>query len=178
MTLILVRHVETDDNVDGELSGLRDVKISEEGKKQREKLISELKKKPVGSIHCGTLLRQIYTATPIKGLYPHEKYQEDPRLNEYNSGKFRDRSELVKFLLEGDGDILDKKPEGGETLREFQRRVGGFYDEVCRNHDGKNILVITSKGPIQIMMGISKNMDLLKALTEIKVEPAQIIEIN
>jgi len=133
--------------------------LTENGKKQVEKLISELKNNGVDLIYYSPLQRTKETAKQVAdslGL-PSEALIEDNRLLEMGFGEFEGKTidEYHTFLGGGVGS-LTKRPLGGENWTEVKQRVGQLLYELDDKHKGKKILFVSHNGTLQMLQAVAK----------------------
>ena len=166
-TLYLVRHGQASfgaDNYD---------KLSELGHRQCVRLGEYFRHKGVrfDAALVGTLQRQIESLAGIaEGLQWQPEPLSWPGLNEYDSQAVvsaihpeplarPDSPELVRhhFRLLRDGLVQwmagNTQPEGMPSYAEFVRGVTGALDHIRQNHHEKNVLVVSSGGPISTAVG-------------------------
>ena len=142
MKLYLVRHGQTEANVNNLFNGRNERDLNEVGVKQAEGLVSKMKELPLDLIITSPLKRTIHTANilNIKGL----KIDTDDRLIE------RDFKELT---LKPTNLISDKsklynlgtyEEVGGiEAFQAIYDRVESFIKDIRMKYTNKNILVVT-----------------------------------
>jgi 2,3-bisphosphoglycerate-dependent phosphoglycerate mutase len=140
LSLILIRHGETDWNNQQRIQGQRDLPLNEIGRQQARDLQPVLAPAFAGStvkvcVISSDLQRTLQTAQiAINGLADIET---DTRLRELDYGEWEglDRpalesrcpSEAAHWFR---GDDFDFKPHGGESLRELHQRMLGFHQAV------------------------------------------------
>jgi probable phosphoglycerate mutase len=59
----------------------------------------------------------------------------------------------------------ERTPDGGESLRAVERRVVDRFEELA-DADGETVLVVTHGGPLCILLGHTKGMDLTESLSK------------
>ena len=153
--LILVRHVVTDDNENAKLSGHIDSKVSEQGKKQIEKLTDYLKNEKIDKIYTTTSSR---TKETVKYLAEINKIdiQESEALKEISFGDFegKDFKEIQKNYPDEFNKMISQgyeyKYPNGESLIECYERVSKEI-KLILEYNGKDstILVCSHAGTIR-----------------------------
>lgn len=153
--LILVRHVVTDDNEHAKLSGHIDSKVSEQGKKQIEKLTDYLKNEKIDKIYTTTSSR---TKETVKYLAEINKIdiQESEALKEISFGDFegKDFKEIQKNYPDEFNKMISQgyeyKYPNGESLIECYERVSKEI-KLILEYNGKDstILVCSHAGTIR-----------------------------
>ena len=153
--LILVRHVVTDDNENAKLSGHIDSKVSEQGKKQIEKLTDYLKNEKIDKIYTTTSSR---TKDTVKYLAEINKIdiQESEALKEISFGDFegKDFKEIQKNYPDEFNKMISQgyeyKYPNGDSLIECYERVSKEI-KLILEYNGKDstILVCSHAGTIR-----------------------------
>jgi alpha-ribazole phosphatase len=152
--LILVRHATTNDNIDGNLSGHIDSKISNLGKVQISKLNKFLEKENINSIYTTTSTRTKQTILDIstsRGIIIVEK----ENLKEISFGDFEGMNfeyikskhpeEFKKLIKEG----FEYRYPNGESLIDSYYRVCKEIDEIISNNKDKTVLICSHAGTIR-----------------------------
>jgi isoleucyl-tRNA synthetase len=147
---------------------LKEYPLTEKGRKQIKKLIKKLKKERIDLIFSSDFLRTKQTAQIIaKAL--SVKIIFDERLRDINYGEFCGR--LKKEYFEKFPDTLEKfkrnskRPKGGENWFDVKKRMLNFIEDLEREYQGKNILIVSHGDPLWILEGIlegKENEDILK----------------
>ena len=160
--LWLVRHGESTWNTLGLAQGHCDqARLTRLGQRQAWDVASQLRDRPVGALFSSDLRRALETAAPlaeVTGL----AVTRDARLRERCLGVLEGAATAAigptANGLSGDEVVEpDAHPEGGESLREFYRRVAGFADELatrCRAIGAERageIAVVAHGGTLRVM---------------------------
>lgn len=127
--LILVRHGETDGNVEGRTQGRRDVPLNARGRRQAAALAERLRGRPLVAVVSSPSTRCLATAEAIAA--PHAlAVTTDARLAEIDQGVFEgltgeemrraDPAFMARWRAE---DPTDLRIPGGESMGEVQRRM-------------------------------------------------------
>jgi probable phosphoglycerate mutase len=160
--LWLVRHGESTWNTLGLAQGHCDqARLTRLGQRQAWAVAAQLRDRPVAALYASDLRRALETAAPlaeVTGLSVHR----DTRLRERCLGVLEGAATTAigpaANGLCGDQVVEpDARPEGGESLREFYRRVAGFADELasrCRTMDAeraKEIAVVAHGGTLRVL---------------------------
>ncbi len=167
---ILMRHGEAESNVKSvinsnpknkELFGLTD-----KGKKEVEKEIKKIKKAGVDMIFSSDFRRTKETAEIVSKSLGIEM-KTDERLREVNTG-FLDGSSEEDYhnhfinLREK----FEKRPEGGENLRDIARRVLNFLEDIEKKYENRKILIISHDYPLWMIETVMKGWGEEKAVWE------------
>jgi probable phosphoglycerate mutase len=142
MTILIVRHGETDGNAARVLQR-PDVPLNERGRRQADRLAKRLVALGFDRIICSDLLRARMTAEPIaacSGL----AVEESPLLQERNFGDLRG---MAYAALPEDPFGPDVKPPNGEDWPAFHARVAdAFAFIVDRRRSSNGTLVVVTHG--------------------------------
>lgn len=141
MNIYVLRHGQTNYNVEGRFQGQVDIKMNEKEERQTNEIAQELKKIDFDIIFCSPLTRTIDTAKKIDS----RKIKIDKRIIERSFG-----------LLEGKKGISDYENRLDEfkieSIQKLIFRVNNFLDEVMEQYKNqKNILIVTHEGIAQII---------------------------
>ncbi len=153
--LILVRHGETEANVQQIWQGSLDAPLTERGQKQvvaTAKYIAEVNKQyPIHAFYVSPLPRAQSTAAAIAqtiGLYP----QIDEALREFDLGDWEGRS----FVELKEKENLWNRwrtdpwfaPPGGESPRSFNQRAVQAFQHLAEQYPDQTVLAVTHGGLI------------------------------
>src|SRR5689334_20744980 len=142
MTILLVRHGETDVNAQRVLQRA-DVPLNERGMRQAELVARRLFEHGHGHMLCSELPRARITAAPITSL-SGIAIEESPLLQERNFGDLRG---TAYDALGYDPFGLDVAPPNGETWPAFHARVAdAFAFIVTRRRSVSGTLVVVTHG--------------------------------
>ncbi len=154
--LLLVRHGQTDWNLEGRYQGASEVPLNATGREQAERVAAELATRRIDAVYCSPLGRSLDTAWAIArrhGLEP----RIDPRLREIDLGEWEgmlasriaeEYPELHRRWLEDPRPVC---PPGGETIREVHDRVISAVEEMVAKHHGATLCVVTHKTAVVVI---------------------------
>ena len=148
-TILLVRHGETDWNLEGRVQGHSDRPLNDTGHTQAQALAEQLAGEPLDAVYASDLLRALDTARPA--AYAHGlPVLPLPGLREKNFGTWEG---LTDF------EIRERFPESkvgpwgdAETTEEVATRVLASLREVAERHPGGHVLVVTHGGPLRAVL--------------------------
>ena len=154
--LILIRHGETDWNVQGRFQGQIDVPLNALGQRQAQRVAERMARERVDVLYCSDLLRTRQTAEPAA-----QKLQlqaaPDAGLREQHFGileglsfdevQTRHPRQLADWLLYDPDYAL---PEG-ESVRSFHARVVGAVQALAARHAGQTLAVVTHGGVLDMV---------------------------
>ncbi|MEK7638260.1 MAG: histidine phosphatase family protein [Patescibacteria group bacterium] len=158
MKLILTRHGETEENKRDIIAGWKPGKLSVKGKKQVAAVARKLRGTPIDYILSSDLKRCKDTVVAIN------KYHRAPvkylkSLRELGSGVFDGKpgADIQKALDEYKGSREAYKPEGGESMIAFRRRVLAFKKSLAKQkkrYEGKIILICSHSTWAKTFLGL------------------------
>ena len=154
-TLILIRHGETNKNVNQSLHATDDPeKLNDTGRKQIEKTVARLNEYLPSKVYSSKEKRALQSAKIVaKSLTI--PFEEIERMQERNWGIFTGKPwEDVKKVLDlmSLEERYDYIPEGGESWRTFETRLIDAVKKLVKNNEGKSIVVMTHGGAIRALM--------------------------
>ena len=147
--LILVRHVLTEDNELAKLSGHIDSKVSEEGKKQIEKITEFLKYEKIDRIYTTTSSRTKETVKNLANINSIE-IQQSEDLQEISFGDFegKDFKEIQKNYPDEFNKMIEQGYKytypNGESLIDCYERVSKGIGSILNETPEDNIILICS----------------------------------
>jgi len=148
MTLLYLRHGQTDWNARNLVQGRTDIPLNETGRRQARERAAELvaHQPPVELIYASPMKRARETAGIIQQALDVPIHFDD-RLVELNFGLLEgaDRAQLLGGSALGHLDALGE----AEFLRQGKSlygRVGDFLDEISDRHPGQCVLVVAHGG--------------------------------
>jgi len=154
--LFLIRHGETDWNVEGRYQGQADPPLNDRGLRQAHELGDKLASVNLDLLYTSPLLRSEQTAEIISRKLAIPFYK-DERLMEINQGKWqtRLRSEIEALYPDlfrrWETDPWEVTPPGGESLEQVGQRVFAAIDELLQKHSGKRIGIVSHRIPIALI---------------------------
>ena len=141
MKIFIIRHAETTSNKKDIVQGWIDTPLSQEGKRQAEKLASRLKNYEFDFIYCSDLRRCKQTLLPImKNRTNNVHYTK--LLRERNRGIFqgRKRKYLVEWMTKYQHDFKKKIPKG-ESFADVTGRMKRFLKMLNKEQEKKSCKV-------------------------------------
>lgn len=144
----LVRHGQTDWNLEGRLQGQLDVPLNETGREQARQLAASLRGKRFDAIYCSDLQRARQTAEIIAQVV-NLPIRLDKRLREISQGQFEGMlfSEVVmKFenaLADRSRDPVYSRLPEGESVAEVAARVRDCIDEIACLGNHEPVIVVS-----------------------------------
>lgn len=154
MTIYLVRHGQTDDNVKNKMQGWRDTPLNNHGREQAKNLIPFFKTTNVDIIYASDLSRARETATII-GQELNLCIFEDKHLREMYLGDWEGQSwqeieaKYAYFLNKPENEKNAINIHQGESYTEFQQRCEKSFKKLVKRHIGHDMMIVTHGGYIR-----------------------------
>jgi len=162
--LILVRHGQTEANLNCFLQGQSDGDLTKIGKQQAENLAQYLKRMKFDRILSSDLKRAKDTASAI-AKYHNITVEVKPIIREWNCGKLDGlpAEELFKALEKSEQLLPDFRPEEGETLKEVQKRALKFLHEIENDFGGMNVVVCSHGDFLRMLISVLTHKSIKEA---------------
>jgi probable phosphoglycerate mutase len=162
--IIIVRHGETDYNVERRLQGWIDVPLNKNGKQQAKKVAIRLIGESVVAIYSSDQKRAHTTAKNIAKQLG-VKLHKTMKLRENNMGVLEGwqwekepnkELEVIwnKHQLAYTNNELDWRPDEGESIREVNARIQRLMDKIERTHGEDQVIVVTHGGTINRILEV------------------------
>lgn len=161
MNLYIVRHGETEWNREKRFQGQNDSKLTDIGILQAESLGKYLKGKNINfdRVYASPLERAYKTAGLISDNMPIIK---DERLMEMHFGTWEGKN--IEHIKKVDNENFHNffnatekythKPHAGESFDDLEKRVREFLEDIKREHQNENILVVSHGVTLKIFLKI------------------------
>jgi len=148
--IYIIRHGQTDWNIEHRTQGQTDIVLNTEGIKQAELITQKIVNLKIDSIISSDLKRAYMTAQII-----NEKFNKiivaDKRLREFNFGTLEGipRDQITQEIW---GKFNENpKQFNAETKKEVFNRIKSFIDDIKSENLNKNVLVVTHGGLIRMI---------------------------
>lgn len=153
--LLLIRHGQTDYNLNRRYCGSSDPPLNVSGLSQAKSLAGQLKGFDIRAVYSSDLLRAAQTAGV---LFCGHQIKTMPNFREFDFGIFEGLNHL---------EIMEKYPgpyqdwladplhisiPGGEKFADFKKRVDSALSLVISSNRNKTIALVTHSGPIRIIL--------------------------
>lgn len=161
--LMLVRHGETDWNVQRRYQGQSDVSLSELGQRQAVHIAKRIASQNIDVLYASDLKRAMETAMAIVERNNMEILPE-PRLRELKFGileglTFEEAEEQYPEMISAWLEDFNNTPEGAETIDLFNARIVSLLDDLKRKHDEQVVLLVGHGGSLseilRVILGLS-----------------------
>ncbi len=150
LKLIIVRHGETIENINGVCQGQTDGTLSEFGKQQNKLLAKELSTLQIHKIYSSPLKRAFETAKEIYHYHNVELVQRD-HLSEWYLGELQGEKFPNDFNINS---LSDDK----ENASLVQKRLLLLLNEITNKHKNETILLVSHGLTIKVLISILKNL--------------------
>jgi broad specificity phosphatase PhoE len=145
--LLLIRHGETDWNVEGRWQGQIDVPLNANGRRQAAQTAKALADTPIAAIYSSDLKRAYETAqalAQVKGL----PVIKEPRLREIHQGDWQGllvseiETRYAERFHQRRRDPLSVAPPGGETVQQVRARAWHAIEDIVSRHPTETIAIV------------------------------------
>jgi probable phosphoglycerate mutase len=170
----LVRHGETDWNATRRLQGHTDISLNARGLAQARQMARALKNIQLqfDVLYTSDLLRAAKTAQAIEELFDTTAIP-NAALRERHLGALQGLTTDEALIREPDlwkshlSRNIEENLRNGESIQQFADRIKTTLMEICKQHPGKTILLISHGGALDMMYRIASNqaLDAKKAVT-------------
>ncbi|HOJ10813.1 MAG TPA: histidine phosphatase family protein [Clostridiales bacterium] len=163
--LILVRHAEAEGNINRVFHGWTDSEITEKGHAQAKLIAQYLRDTDIDVLYSSSLKRTLQTAEYIakaKGL----PIIRTDKLKEINGGNWEDVAwdilpkKWPQEYYSWENEPHAHKMPGGESMKEFQRRLIEELKYIISSNKGNNICIVTHGTAIRSLMCYFHHCDL------------------
>lgn len=140
--IYIVRHGQTNWNVEGRYAGRIDVELNDRGRKQAQEIREKLKEVTLDAVISSPLIRAQETAKIISN---RDTVDVDERIIERCNG---DLEGMLKVDAPKDIDFNDPNETryNIENIVDFKERIYDFFEEIKEKYKGKNVLIVTHAG--------------------------------
>jgi broad specificity phosphatase PhoE len=165
ISLTLVRHGQTDWNLEGRYQGQADVPLNAMGILQAKEAAHQLRDKHFDIIYSSDLNRALQTAEEIASVVKAPLIV-DTRLREISLGEWEGRlfSEIKmkypELITLREIAPLEMCPPGGETLGEVANRVYGFADEIAVSFSQNRVLLVSHGLALAVLIVKARGLSL------------------
>jgi broad specificity phosphatase PhoE len=175
--VFMVRHGATILSAEDRFAGATDVPLSDEGREQTRRLAERLTHESVAAVYASPLGRTVETAQILAA--PHKlDVQTCDGLREISHGRWEQmtrREVEEKFpeeAAEWEKDPYTFAPLGGESGLAVTARALPTLIELVRKHGGQNILVVSHKATIRLLLSSLLGFDPRRYRDNLDQKPA------
>ena len=173
----MVRHGATIVSAEDRFAGETDVALSDEGREQTRRLADRLSGEKITAVYASPLGRTVETAQILAA--PHElEVQTREGLREISHGRWEQmtrREVEEKFpeeAAEWERDPYTVAPLGGESGLAVIARALPVLVDLVRQHPGENILVVSHKATIRLLLSSLLGFDPRRYRDNLDQKPA------
>jgi broad specificity phosphatase PhoE len=144
----LIRHGQTDWNVEGRYQGQFDAPLNDIGREQARELGEKLRDLSFAAIYSSDLIRARKTAEIIASFI-HLPVSLEPRLREINQGEWEGKhisaikTRYTRLWKQRMTDPANVRPPKGETIGEVAQRAYAALVEISHTYPSDNILIVS-----------------------------------
>ena len=149
--IIYFVHGTTYDNASGKCSGWKQVELNELGKEQAINLGKLTQNIKFDIIYTSDLIRAIDSANLA---WPNVNKIQDSRLRECNYGDY-DGEDKSLVVYEN---YIDKAFPNGESLKNVEKRMLNFINDIKEKYEGKTIAIVAHRAPQLALEVLTKNI--------------------
>jgi broad specificity phosphatase PhoE len=175
--VFMVRHGATVLTAEDRFAGATDVELSEEGREQTRRLGERLAREKIAAVYASPLSRTIETAQIL--AKPHKlKVETRDGLREISHGRWEQltRREVEERFpeeaAEWEKDPYTFAPLGGESGLAVTARALPVLIQLVREHPGENILVVSHKATIRLLLSSLLGFDPRRYRDNLDQKPA------
>src|SRR5947208_9490036 len=175
--VFMVRHGATVLSAEDRFAGATDVELSEEGREQARRLAERLNHEKIAAVYASPLGRTVETARILAA--PHDlPVQTCDGFREISHGHWegmKQRDVEEKFpheMAEWEKDPYTFAPPGGESGLAVTARALPALIDLVREHAGENILVVSHKATIRLLLSSLLGFDPRRYRDNLDQKPA------
>jgi broad specificity phosphatase PhoE len=175
--VFMVRHGATVVSAEDRFAGATDVELSNEGREQTRRLAERLSREQIAAMYASPLGRTLETAKILAAPHGLEVQTRDG-LREISHGHWEQmtrREVEEKFpdeAAEWEKDPYTFAPPGGESGLAVTARSLPVLIELVREYPGKNILVVSHKATIRLLLSSLLGFDPRRYRDNLDQKPA------
>jgi probable phosphoglycerate mutase len=175
--VFMVRHGATVLSAEDRFAGVTDVELSEEGREQARRLAKRLSHEKITAVYASPLGRTVETARILAASHDLE-VQTCDGFREISHGHWegmtrRDvEKEFPDEMAEWEKDPYTFAPAGGESGLAVTARALPALIALVREHPGENILVVSHKATIRLLLSSLLGFDPRRYRDNLDQKPA------
>lgn len=175
--VFMVRHGATVLSAEDRFAGVTNVELSDQGREQTRRLAERLSREKIGAVWASPLGRTIETAQILAAPH-HLQVQTCDGFREISHGHWEGmtrREVEEKFpgeMAEWEKDPYTFAPAGGESGLAVTARALPALINLVREHPGENILVVSHKATIRLLLSSLLGFDPRRYRDNLDQKPA------
>jgi broad specificity phosphatase PhoE len=177
MRVFMVRHGATVLSAEDRFAGVTDVELSEEGREQARRLAERLSDERIRAVYASPLGRTVETARILAA--PHNlPVQTCDGFREISHGhwegmmRYEVEEKFPGEMAEWEKDPYTFAPAGGESGLAVTARALPALIDLVREHHGENILVVSHKATIRLLLSSLLGFDPRRYRDNLDQKPA------
>jgi broad specificity phosphatase PhoE len=177
MRVFMVRHGATVLSAEDRFAGVTDVELSEEGREQARRLAERLSDEKICAVYASPLGRTVETARILAA--PHNlPVQTCDGFREISHGhwegmmRYEVEQKFPGEMAEWEKDPYTFAPAGGESGLAVTARALPALIDLVREHHGENILVVSHKATIRLLLSSLLGFDPRRYRDNLDQKPA------
>ncbi len=173
----MVRHGATVLSAEDRFAGATDVALSDEGRSQTQRLSERLASEKITAVFASPLGRTMETARILAAPHRLEVETRDG-LREISHGRWEQMTrreveqQFPEEATEWEKDPYTFAPEGGESGLAVTARALPVLIDLVREHPGENVLVISHKATIRLLLSSLLGFDPRRYRDNLDQKPA------
>lgn len=177
--ILITRHGQTKQNVEGTIQGKKHGEINQLGFKQISKLVQRLKKEKIDLIISSDIPRcRSTTEKIIEEIKIPVEYTS--LIREKDNGEWVGKNHKEISWDNLDGDFETRKAPNGENLQEVRERGRKFFKQIIKKYSNteKIILVVSHGAFLKVLIGDLLGMNLHDSIFKLFIEHCSLTEID
>lgn len=181
--LLIVRHAESDYNLQNRIQGHHDSGLTRRGQAQARALARRLSEYKIARVYSSDLGRATSTTAAVL-KYLKAPLTLDPKLREIHLGDWEGMTpDEVDNLYDKGYQKWLKKPSScvipkSEPIAKFRRRITRRVAEIAAQNDGKTILVVTHGGAITALLAEWLSADFDSLLLRLRIDNTSLTYVD
>ncbi len=151
MKIYSTRHGQTDYNRDELILGTTDIELNEQGLAQAHGLAERIAEMGCIDVIIASPMKRAMKTAMIVSEKTGLDVITDERLREWNYGGFEGKSRFTEGFAENKLDFGVRMGKTGESLLQLSHRVYSALDDIIRQYDGKNVLLVSHGGVCRVI---------------------------
>lgn len=151
MKIYSTRHGQTDFNRDDLILGTTDIELNKTGLRQAEELAEKIAEMSCIDIIIASPMKRTMKTAMIVSEKTGLPMLTDVRLREWDYGRFEGKSRFTDGFAENKISYGVRMGVTGESLMQLSHRVYSALDDIIRQYEGKNVLVVSHGGVCRVI---------------------------
>jgi len=176
--ILITRHGQTKQNVEGIVQGKDEGDINEKGFRQIKKLINRLKSEKINKILSSDVPRcKTTTIEILKEIKAHVEYS--PLIREKDNGELVGKNHKEFSWDDLEGTFETRKAINGENLVEVRERARQFFKILLKKYgEDETILVVSHGAFLKVFIGDLLGMSLYDSIFKLFIEHCSLTELD